>query len=75
MSVLRLMSQNQWNYVDNNETWKAMGLDCSAKARMPGHLNILQTLLPDILGDRDFIIPEVKKYMKMMKSGKKTIKK
>lgn len=34
MSKLRLMSQNQWNYVDNNETWKAMGLDCSAQVRM-----------------------------------------
>ena len=53
MSLLRLMSQNQWNYVDNNETWEAMGLDCSARVRMPQHVEILQTLLPDILGGQE----------------------
>lgn len=53
MSKLRLMSQNQWNYVDNNETWKAMGLDCSAQVRMKGHMAVLETLLPDILGGQE----------------------
>lgn len=53
MDMLRFMSQNQWNYVDNNPTWAAMGLDCSANARMPGHLKILETLLPDILGGQE----------------------
>lgn len=53
MSKLRLMSQNQWNYVDNNETWKAMGLDCSAQVRMQGHMAVLETLMPDILGGQE----------------------
>lgn len=53
MSMLRLMSQNQWNYVDNNAQWAALGLDCSAKVRMQGHLKILETLLPDILGGQE----------------------
>ena len=53
MSLLRLMSQNQWNYVDNNATWEALGLDCSARVRMPQHVEILQTLLPDILGGQE----------------------
>ena len=53
MSRLRLASQNQWNYVDNNATWEAMGLDCSANVRMQGHCKILQTLMPDILGGQE----------------------
>ena len=51
--MLRLMSQNQWNYLENNDIWKAMGLDCSAEVRMRGHAEILQKLLPDVLGGQE----------------------
>ena len=51
--MLRLASQNQWNYLENNSTWEAMGLDCSAKVRMRGHGKVLQTLMPDILGGQE----------------------
>lgn len=53
MGKLRFMSQNQWNFVENNETWAAMGLNCSAEVRMRGHIEILQTLMPDILGGQE----------------------
>ena len=38
MSVVRLMSQNQWNYVNNTAQWEALGLNCSAEVRMKGHV-------------------------------------
>ncbi len=53
MSKLRLMTQNQWNYTDNNEVWEALGLDCSAKVRMKGHIQIFKDLMPDIVGGQE----------------------
>lgn len=53
MSRLRIMSQNQWNYVDNLPNWQEMGLDCSAEVRMKGHVKVMKELLPDILGGQE----------------------
>ena len=53
MSKLRLMSQNQWNCVNNNEFWAERGEDCSAEVRMKGHVRILKELLPDIVGGQE----------------------
>ena len=53
MSKLRLMTQNQWNYTQNNEAWEALGLDCSAEVRMKGHVQIFKDLMPDIVGGQE----------------------
>jgi len=53
MSKIRFMSQNQWNVTKNVEAWEAMGLDCSAQTRMKGHVDILETLMPDIVGGQE----------------------
>ena len=53
MGKIRLISQNQWSYINNNETWEKLGLDCSAKVRMKGHVQILGELLPDVLGAQE----------------------
>lgn len=60
MSKLRLMSQNQWNYVDNLPNWKEQGLDCSAEVRMKGHVRVIKELMPDIIGGQ-----EVNMHMQM----------
>ncbi|MBE5867846.1 MAG: hypothetical protein E7293_02660 [Lachnospiraceae bacterium] len=53
MSKLRLMSHNQWNFVDNVPAWEEKGLDCSAKVRMKGHVQVFSELLPDIVGGQE----------------------
>lgn len=53
MGKLRLMSQNQWNSVENAPAWEAMGLDSSAACRMKGHIRVLKELMPDILGGQE----------------------
>ena len=53
MGKIRFMSQNQWSYINNNETWEKLGLDCSAQVRMKGHVKILGELLPDVLGAQE----------------------
>ena len=53
MNKLRLMTQNQWNYTNNNEVWEALGLDCSAAVRMKGHIQIFKDLMPDIVGGQE----------------------
>lgn len=53
MSTLRLMSQNQWNRTPNAPAWEEKGLDCSAEARMRGHVRVLRELLPDIVGGQE----------------------
>ena len=53
MGKVRFMSQNQWNKTPNLEAWENMGLDCSAKVRMRGHVQILGELLPDIAGGQE----------------------
>lgn len=64
MSRLRLMYQNQWNYINNIPLWEEMGLDCSAKTRMKGHVRILQELLPDIVGGQE-VNSEMQRYLKL----------
>lgn len=53
MSMIRLMSQNQWNCTLNKEDWEAAGLDCSAEVRMQGHVRIFEELMPDIVGGQE----------------------
>ena len=53
MARMRLMTQNQWTYTDNNEVWESLGLDCSAEVRMHGHVQILKDLMPDIVGGQE----------------------
>ena len=53
MNSLRLVTQNQWNTVQNSTKWEEKGLDNSAKARMPGHLQVLKELMPDVLGGQE----------------------
>jgi len=53
MSAIRLMTQNQWNVVDNLDYWKEKGLDCSAEVRMKGHVQIFKELMPDIVGGQE----------------------
>ena len=50
---MRLMTQNQWNYTDNNEMWESLGLNCSAAVRMHSHVQILRDLMPDIVGGQE----------------------
>ncbi len=52
--MLRLMSQNQWNYTNNNEVWEALRLDCSAEVRMKGHIQVFKDLMPDVMGGQEF---------------------
>ena len=63
MSKLRLMSQNQWNVVDNLPFWAERGEDCSAEFRMKGHVRVLKELLPDIVGGQE-VNAEMQKYLK-----------
>lgn len=63
MSKLRIMSQNQWNYTNNNSIWEEKGMDCSAKVRMKGHVRVLGELLPDIVGGQE-VNMEMQKYLK-----------
>ncbi len=45
-----LMSNNQWKCDYNNETWAAMGRDCSAEGRVQGLLRAYRAVLPDAMG-------------------------
>ena len=53
MSTLRLVTQNQWSTGDNTPQWENFGKDCSAQARMPGHLQVIKELMPDVLGGQE----------------------
>ena len=50
MSKFRIMSNNQWWSDSNKPSWKEMGLDCSAKVRVPGFLRMFGETKPDIIG-------------------------
>ena len=64
MGKIRIVSQNQWNKTPNLEAWESMGLDCSAKVRMKGHVKILGELLPDILGGQE-VNSDMQKFLKL----------
>ena len=64
MGKVRFMSQNQWNKTPNLEAWENMGLDCSAKVRMRGHVQILGELLPDIAGGQE-VNADMQKLLKL----------
>ena len=45
-----LMSNNQWKCDYNNDTWRAMGQDCSAEVRVKGLVRAYKAILPDVMG-------------------------
>ena len=53
MSTIRLMSQNQWNYTENCDVWRDLGLDCSSAVRMKGHVQVFKDLMPDVVGGQE----------------------
>ena len=63
MSKLRLMFQNQWNFVENYYMWEEAGQSCSAEVRMRGHVRIMKELLPDVLGGQE-VNSEMQRYLK-----------
>ena len=50
MSLLRLMTHNQWKNDENLPAWEEKGLDCSASARMRGFVRVYSDTQPDIVG-------------------------
>lgn len=53
MSRIRLMTHNVWNKDFNSPQWKERGEDCSAPARVWGHLRIYRETMPDIIGGQE----------------------
>lgn len=44
------MTHNVWRKDDNMPAWEEKGYDCSAVARIKGHLRVYSETLPDIIG-------------------------
>lgn len=51
--MLRLMSNNVWNYDNNNTVWEQKGMDCSAPVRAPILVDIYADLAPDVIGTQE----------------------
>lgn len=45
-----IMTNNQWKCDENNDDWRAIGMDCSAQSRSVGLLKAYKGILPDIIG-------------------------
>ena len=52
-SRIRLMTHNVWNKNFNSPEWEAKGEDCSAGARVWGHLRVYRETTPDIIGGQE----------------------
>ena len=52
-SRIRLMTHNVWNKNLNSPEWEAKGEDCSANARVWGHLRVYRETMPDIIGGQE----------------------
>ena len=52
-SRIRLMAHNVWNKDFNSPEWKDKGEDCSAPARVWGHLRVYREIMPDIIGGQE----------------------
>ena len=52
-SRIRLMTHNVWNKNFNSPEWEAKGEDCSATARVWGHLRVYRETIPDIIGGQE----------------------
>ena len=52
-SRIRLMTHNVWNKNFNSPEWEARGEDCSAAARVGGHLRIYRETCPDVIGGQE----------------------
>ena len=52
-SRIRLMTHNVWNKDFNSPEWKEKGEDCSAPARVWGHLRVYRETMPDIIGGQE----------------------
>ena len=50
MQKLRIMSNNLWKNDKNNDAWKEQGFNCSAPARAPGFVRVIDEIQPDIIG-------------------------
>ena len=50
MSLLRLMTHNQWKNDHNRPDWEKQGKDCSASCRMRGFVRVYRETLPDVIG-------------------------
>ena len=53
MPRIRLMTHNVWNKDFNSPEWKERDEDCSAPARVWGHLRIYRETMPDIIGGQE----------------------
>lgn len=50
MGIYRIMTNNQWKNDWNNDTWKEMGEDCSAKVRCKKLARVFSEVKPDVVG-------------------------
>lgn len=50
MAIYRIMTGNLWKNDQNNETWAAMGEDCSAAARSEKIARVFADIAPDAVG-------------------------
>lgn len=50
MSMLRLMTHNQWKIDKNRPEWEKIGADCSAEVRVRGFARVYAETMPDIVG-------------------------
>ncbi len=52
-SRIRFMTHNVWNKDCNSPEWKEKGEDCSAAARVWGHLRVYRETTPDVIGGQE----------------------
>lgn len=50
---IRLMTHNVWSCDNNFPSWAAKGEDCSARARVGGHLRVYRETKPDVIGAQE----------------------
>jgi hypothetical protein len=50
MSMLRIMSHNQWKCDDNKPAWEEKGMDCSVTTRTRGFVKVFADTRPDMIG-------------------------
>ena len=53
MSLIRIMTHNQWKNDHNRPEWEEKGFDCSAKVRTKGFARVFGDICPDIVGAQE----------------------
>ncbi len=53
MSMLRLMTHNQWKNDDNRPDWEKIGEDCSVGVRAKGFVRVYRDTMPDMVGGQE----------------------